>query len=108
MKPEQSPSPRQGASMAYDQEHGTMILFGGEDKSGNYMYNDTWLWDGKDWQQLFPENLPAPRRGAQMFFDGDTHQLLLAGGFTWKGTDKDKTPSPYGDTWAWMVATGYT
>jgi hypothetical protein len=101
MKPEHSPSPRQGASMAYDQEHGTMILFGGEDKSGNYMYNDTWLWDGKDWQQLFPENLPAPRRGAQMFFDGDTHQLLLAGGFTWKGTDKDKTPSPYGDTWAW-------
>jgi hypothetical protein len=104
MKPGHSPSPRIDASMAYDEKHGVMVLFGGEDKSESYMLDDTWLWDGKDWTAVYPENMPSARRGAQMFFDGETGKLILSGGFSWTNSDiskNDKTPNPSGDTWTW-------
>jgi hypothetical protein len=68
------------------------------------MLDDTWIWDGKDWKAVNPENMPSPRSGAQMFFDGETGKLMLSGGFKFSNSDTGdttKNPDPYGDTWTW-------
>lgn len=45
-----SPSPRIGHAMAYDEERGVVVLFGGENESGEEL-NDLWEYDGKIWVQ---------------------------------------------------------
>jgi hypothetical protein len=99
MNPEHAPPPRAGPVMAYDEKLGVIVLFGGEDISGVYMLNDTWIWDGKDWTQAFSTDAPSPRRGAQMFFDHQTGKIVLAGGFSL--TYDDKQLVQYADTWEW-------
>jgi len=85
--------------MAYDEKHGVVVLFGGEDKSGNYMFNDTWIWDGKDWTQMSPVNgYPMGRRGGQMFYDPETDRIILTGGFYYA---TGKVFTTVNDTWAW-------
>jgi hypothetical protein len=99
-KPEQSPSARSLASMAYDKTHGVMVLFGGRHVSGDYMLNDTWIWDGNNWKEVFPEDMPWPREGAQMFFDDERGQIIIAGGYRWLDSE-EKNMFSYVDTWAW-------
>jgi hypothetical protein len=43
------PSPRTGASAAYDDTEGTLVLFGGADRTGPL--SETWTWDGKTWRR---------------------------------------------------------
>ena len=52
--PATHPSARYGASMAYDQATGQLILFGGAINSGKVTYGDTWAWNGTTWTQLSP------------------------------------------------------
>lgn len=87
------PSPRYTASMAFDPISGQLILFGGYD--GSYL-NDTWGWDGTNWNQLTPVTTPPARSGAVMAYDSDTQQLILFGGYNgiylndtwnWDGTN---------------------
>jgi hypothetical protein len=101
MHSEKSPSPRQGASMAYDKKHEEMVLFGGEHISGDYMLDDTWIWDGYKWELIYPQNVPPPREGAQMFFDEENGQILLSGGARWDYNNNGKFLLSYSDTWAW-------
>jgi hypothetical protein len=49
--PAHSPSPRFGASMAYDSIHHVVVLFGGRLGSLGQL-NDTWTWNGIDWTQV--------------------------------------------------------
>jgi hypothetical protein len=57
-----SPSDRDGASMAYDSANGgQLVLFGGY--NGAYD-NDTWTWNGTTWAQLSPATSPSARYGA--------------------------------------------
>lgn len=83
--------PARGAhGMAYDQSRGRMVVHGGYPPVIPGLYrNDTWEWDGVDWQQQF---VPGPIRGDHaMAFDPTTHRVLLFG-----GDDGGSNPS---DTW---------
>src|SRR5260370_41833562 len=46
------PAARTNASSAYDPANGTIVMFGGADKSG--VLDDTWAWDGSGWQPQHP------------------------------------------------------
>jgi hypothetical protein len=48
--PAHSPSPRIGASMAYDPIHHVVVLFGGFTPVS--VLQDTWTWDGSDWTKV--------------------------------------------------------
>ncbi len=92
-----SPPPRTGASMAYDSTLGGVVLFGGiakesENSGRTISLNDMWLWNGTDWKQISPRQMPPVRFGAEMV---DTNQqgLLLFGGGAGGGF--------YDDTWLW-------
>jgi len=87
--------------MAYDAATGTVVLFGGSldgDFGGTSGtdYNDTWIWDGKTWTQLFPSVSPPARRfdTQGMAYDARTGTVVLFGGIT-------ATQTVLGDTWTW-------
>src|SRR5437660_2601178 len=92
--PALSPGPILGASMAYDDATGFIVLFGGVPIFGPAT-NDTWLWNGTTWIRQHPSIAPPRRRHANMVYDAVLGQLVLFGGY---GTD---TKSPLNDTWLW-------
>ena len=55
------PPARFGNGIAYDAAREQVVLFGGGVTccSGNY-FNDTWVWDGTTWTQVFPVTSPLP------------------------------------------------
>ena len=80
--------------MTYDPANGEVVLFGG---AGAGLLSDTWVWNGTDWTQRFPANVP-PGRDYHALGWHDLHQrVVLFGGFggaanfndvwTWDGTD---------------------
>ena len=57
--PSAGPTPRKGAGMAYHPGLGVVVLVGGSalrpaDKGSDYR-EETWVWNGVTWTQLFPE-----------------------------------------------------
>jgi hypothetical protein len=91
-----SPCPRTNASMAYDAARTATILFGGEVDSGKKFLrklNETWVWNGRNWLQQFPTNLPPARSAASLVYDGARRSILLFGGGTSGGL--------LDDTWVW-------
>ena len=89
------PSARRAAVMAYDQQSGQLILFGGDYGSG--LLGDTWSWDGGSWTQLHPTTSPSPRDLSAMAYSPATGGLVLFGG---RGSS-----GPLDDTWIWEGAT---
>ncbi|MBX3409426.1 MAG: hypothetical protein KF859_06020 [Phycisphaeraceae bacterium] len=75
-----SPSPRTGASMAYDERRGIVVLFGGQTSPG--VYDDsTWEFDGSQWINVSPsDGGPAPRASASMVYVNSRGTLVLSGG----------------------------
>lgn len=70
--------PRLSFAFAKDTTRNTFLLFGGADASGATQ-NDTWLYDGSQWQQL-NVNGPSPRRNMSMVYDPDRQVFVLFGG----------------------------
>jgi hypothetical protein len=98
-----TPSPRWGASMAYDPLTGSVILFGG--RGGQPFYNDTWEWKGGAWENLVVPKSPPARDFATMAFDPALGVLVLFGGNNGAAT------SAFNDTWefdgsTWTNVTG--
>ena len=89
--PQIGPSARTDAAMAYDSQHGQVVLFGGQYANGTSV-NDTWLWDGSTWSLAHPAVSPAARHGHAMAYDS-TGQVVLFGG--------NNGSSNFGDTWRW-------
>lgn len=94
--------PVTGASMAYDDTTGQLLLVGGitYEVNGGFMSGGTWAWDGSSWGAL---DAPAyssglARRDASMAYDAGTGQLVLFGGVSASGTLLN-------DTWTWDGAT---
>ncbi len=90
LSPTNSPSARNGASMAYDPATGQLVLFGGV--TTNSYLNDTWTWNGSNWTQFAPATSPPARAYATMAYDSGTGQLVLFGGYN---------GGNLGDTWTW-------
>lgn len=94
LSPANSPSPRLDAAMDFDSATGQLILFGGFNTvpGTGVFYNDTWTWDGTNWNPLSPTTSPSPRVPT-MAFSPASGQLLIFGGSI-----------PYGysnETWSW-------
>lgn len=86
-----------GASMAFDPKSQRLILFGGgNDQFGQkfQVLNDTWAWNGRNWEKLSPDNRPPARTAAGMALDPVSGQLILFGGCT-------NVLNPFNDTWTW-------
>lgn len=90
--PSPGPTPRDGYAIAYDRARQVTVLFGGNEV-GSVPRNDTWVWDGVHWTEVFPATSPSPRLRAMMTYDELRGVVVLFGG----------TPGLSGlnDTWAW-------
>lgn len=99
--PAPGPAPRSGASMAFDQENGSTILFGGESTATSAAtadpLGDTWVWNGAGWGQAKPATSPPARYAAVMddftslggpvLFGGEAVSGGLSDAWLWNGTD---------------------
>jgi hypothetical protein len=87
--PTASPPARAGAGIAYDAALKTVVLFGGWGNGPN-PFEDTWLWDGKNWRRgaLGPTGRCSPA----MAYDAANQQIVMFGGDCVWGMD---------DTWTW-------
>ena len=96
--PANSPSTREGASMAWDAATGQLVLFGGGSLNSNgdlVLNNDTWAWNGSTWTNVTPSaGNPPVRYGASMAFDAAQGLIVLFGGQGLNGVELD-------DTWTW-------
>ncbi len=92
--PPTSPSARDSHAMAYDSGHDQVVLFGGEGPGPDFtLLNDTWVWDGSNWTQKFPQNSPSVRFGQAIAYDSTHGQVVLFGGFDGSNF--------FPDTWVW-------
>ena len=79
--------------MAYDSAHGQTVLFGGQDYSGLAGYTDTWVWDGSNWLQKFPQVSPPPQSAHAMVYDSAHSRAVmfsLTDTWLWDGTNWTK------------------
>lgn len=85
-----APSPRSGASMAWDAGETALLFLGGNNATQDY--NRTWFFYNTSW---YSNNFtsPSPRSGAAMAFDPAADGDLLFGG--------DQLQNNIGDTWIW-------
>jgi hypothetical protein len=70
------PEPRSGASMAYDERRGRVVLFGGSGRPPG-----TWEWDGQTWAKISGADAPSVFNPV-MAFDTRDGVLLRFGGWT--------------------------
>lgn len=97
---ESFPAARAGHRMAFDEQRGTVVLFGGTSGSFPYypfqFHGDTWEWDGNTWA-LRSDSGPSPRRRHAMAYASDRHAVMLYGG----EAPKDLTSRAVEDVWEW-------
>ncbi len=92
-----SPPARINHAMAYDAARGQVVLFGGCCGAPNIDVQDTWIWDGSNWEQKFPANRPGVRQNHAMAYDSVHAQIVLFGG----QLDDGAHYGAYSDTWTW-------
>ncbi|MBP7433123.1 hypothetical protein KA996_06220 [bacterium] len=97
LTPNKKPSRRWSSAMCYDSAKNRAVLFGGIAEVGNEeeyeINNETWEWDGENWEKLEPENTPSPQYGHSMIFDSSYKKTVMFGGFfsneTWEWNGED-------------------
>ncbi|MHB8352026.1 MAG: PKD domain-containing protein [Thermoplasmata archaeon] len=89
-----SPSPRFGASMAYDPQLGGVVLFGGVNlsSSSGAPLGDLWLLRGDSWSRVASAMEPLARSEASLTYDPTISGLVLFGGLMLGDV-------PLSDTW---------
>ncbi len=87
-----SPSARCGHAMAFDEESGRTVLFGGISPQGNPL-GDTWTFDGRVWSRVKCEGPPARRYAAFAYHP------VLKGCVLHGGAVDDEGHFKFGDTW---------
>jgi hypothetical protein len=78
-------------AMAYDEQRGKVILYGGQNASRNLA--DLWEWDGVTWHRLCPVCNPAVRFSHKMIFDTERHEIMIYGGQDGK--------AGFAEAWIW-------
>lgn len=102
-----TPMPRAGASAAYDAANGTIVMFGGANRSG--VLSETWTWDGGGWRSHHPKMSPPAREFAYIGFDPATQRVVLFGGLSCSppsadgllGCEYQQVRTVLDDTWTW-------
>jgi hypothetical protein len=92
------PTPRCGHCLAYDEQAGIAVLFGGVDTKRNSL-GDTWLFDGTSWKEATEMGPPA-RRYAALTYDPD-----LKGCVMHSGSEDEAGRRSFGDTWLFQSQT---
>jgi hypothetical protein len=87
-----TPPARCGHCMAFDEQAGVAVLFGGVGATFNSL-GDTWLFGGGSWKEVRGLGPPA-RRYAAMTYDPDLKGCLLHGGSEDEGGRRS-----FGDAW---------
>lgn len=90
-----APPARTGAMLAFDGLRQRTVLHGGLDGNGA-LRNDTWEWNGVQWNLIVTPTAPPPRLVGGMAFDGQ--RIVLFGG-------ADGANQFLGDTWSFDGAT---
>ena len=90
------PSNRGSASAVFDAGRQVTVLFGGA-TAPPVTTNETWLFDGRCWQQAHPAISPAPRAGAGMAYNPVVDRTLLIGGRSQPPIQPDYPE----DAWTW-------
>ncbi|MBA3725464.1 MAG: hypothetical protein H0W86_03195 [Armatimonadetes bacterium] len=101
-----SPPARERASMAYDEAHQQVVLFGGRRPGRSEQWfglNDTWLWNGSDWRKSNVAGTRPPFAG-RIWFDTNRHAVIMLSGrsadpqrwalWTWDGARWSELRSP--------------
>jgi hypothetical protein len=93
-RPSTIPEARRLAAMAYDRARKRILLFGGDNPSGEPL-GDTWLWDGSDWLRVDSAETfhPPNRYCSAMAYDPERDGVVLFGGTGESGL--------LGDSWLW-------
>ncbi len=117
--PASSPPPRFGChDLAYDQARQRVVLFGCG-TSATSKFNDTWLWDGTNWTQQFPNHAPPANDAFGIAYDALAQHTLVFGGagigdvslndtWAWDGTDwTQQLPSVVPPTPRWFPGMAY-
>ncbi|MEE2886618.1 MAG: kelch repeat-containing protein, partial [Planctomycetota bacterium] len=90
----QKPSLRNGAGMAFDENRGRIVLFGGYDNLKG-LVSDTWEFNGAVWGLMSSvTNAPPARKNHAMAYDSIRKQIVLFGG-------SDNQTGYLNDTWEW-------
>jgi hypothetical protein len=78
-----------GARIAYDAESDRVILFGGYNVGGNYIYDDTWAYDfnSDTWTEMKPNTSPPGRNYQAMAYDDKADRVLVWGSGDFDGPD---------------------
>ncbi|HEX2120882.1 MAG TPA: hypothetical protein VHL59_04500, partial [Thermoanaerobaculia bacterium] len=81
------------------------VLFGGESPLETatlvpYDSDETWIWSGSRWTQVFPEVSPAARSAFGFVYDSNRGRGVLFGGRQAR-TEPEGEISLLGDTWSW-------
>ncbi len=87
-----APPPRCGHAMAFDEEFGMTVVFGGINPQGEPM-GDTWVFNGNRWRQLRVEG-PSPRRYAAFAYHPGMKGCILHGGAV-----DDEGRVKFGESW---------
>ncbi|MBM3124909.1 MAG: hypothetical protein FJZ87_07505 [Chloroflexi bacterium] len=91
MSPDVYPPARLDHALAYDENRGVIVMFGGLGQSGRL--SDTWEWDGRTWTEKKSRDHPSPRSGHEMVYDPVRKKVVLYGGYN--------DPTFYNDAWEW-------
>ncbi len=99
LTPSEAPAPRYAHQLAYDESRGEVVLFGGRVQEAEFALpgDDTWVWDGSNWEELSPSDAPDPRSDHAMAYDSGRGVVVLFGG---RGTG-----DTFDDTWEWDGST---
>lgn len=89
--PVHQPVLRHTGRLCWSAPNQAVLLFGGGDAT-NTALDDTWTWDGSDWQQQASAQRPAARWGHVLAEDPVGGVLLFGGA---------NGPTYYGDSWRW-------
>lgn len=106
----EGPEPRFGAAMAFDEQSGVIVLFGGGTRSrpggvaGEGEFGDTWLFEPEtsSWTAITPDPSPPARAWHRMTYAPALDRILLFGGGAGGGGD-DRVWSFDVDTETWSA-----
>ncbi len=91
--PQTNPPPRVAHAMAYDAANSQTVVYGGMFSSVNYVpENDTWVWDGVNWNKSLSQANPPAGAGGAMAYQATRGQVVMT---LWT------SPGTVTDTWAW-------
>lgn len=106
LAPATTPPPRWGHRLVYDSHRARIVTFGGRSPTTTAVANDTWEWDGTNWQQVFPLASANARAFYSMAFDDRRGKVVMYGtqsGATVGSLGGNQTWEYDGTTWTQIV-----